>query len=121
MKYGAMQSVQISSMEEQYHRSTGTTKVKPLSVVAVGVGEGIATILQSMGVDIVIEGGQTMNPSGEQLLAAVNSVNAPAVLLLPNNKNILLSARQVENLTDKEVHVVPASYHSPGYKDAAGL
>lgn len=111
LKYGALQSVQIGNMEEQsqeLRRSTTGGESKPLGVVAVGVGEGIATILQSMGVDTVIEGGQTMNPSAEQLLDAVNSVNAPAVILLPNNKNILLSARQAAAMADKEVHVVPS-------------
>jgi DAK2 domain fusion protein YloV len=110
LKYGALQSVQINNMEEQSQelRRSTTTESKLLGVVAVGVGEGIATILQSMGVDAVIEGGQTMNPSAEQLLEAMNSVNAPAIILLPNNKNILLTARQAATMADKEVHVVPA-------------
>jgi DAK2 domain fusion protein YloV len=111
LKYGALQSVQIGNMEEQnqeFRRDTAPGESKPLGVVAVGVGEGITTILQSMGVDVVIEGGQTMNPSAEQLLEAVDGVNAQAVILLPNNKNILLSARQAAAMATKEVHVVPS-------------
>jgi len=110
LKYGALQSVQISNMEEQSQelRRIITSESKSLGVVAVGAGDGIATILQSMGVDAVIEGGQTMNPSAEQLLDAMNSVNVPAIILLPNNKNILLSSRQAAAMADKEVHVVPS-------------
>ncbi|TYO97191.1 DAK2 domain-containing protein [Desulfallas thermosapovorans] len=114
LKYGALQSVQIGNMEEQnqeLRREAGKTagdESKPLGIVAVGAGEGIGTILQSMGVDVVIEGGQTMNPSAEQLLEAVNNVNAPAVILLPNNKNILLAARQAAAMAEKELHVVPS-------------
>jgi len=111
LKYGALQAVQVSNMEEQnqeLHRSAAVSERKPLGVVAVGSGEGIATILQSMGVDAVIEGGQTMNPSTEQLLAAVNSVNALQIILLTNNKNILLTASQAATMAEQEVHVVPA-------------
>ncbi|WP_449241190.1 DAK2 domain-containing protein [Desulfoscipio gibsoniae] len=111
LKYGALQSVQIGNMEEQsqeLRRENAVGEAKPLGVAAVGTGEGIATILQSMGADVVIEGGQTMNPPAEQLLDAVNSVNASAVILLPNNKNILMAARQAAAMAAKEVHVVPS-------------
>ncbi|WP_347490522.1 DAK2 domain-containing protein [Desulfoscipio sp. XC116] len=111
LKYGALQSVQIGNMEEQsqeLRRENAIGEAKPLGVAAVGTGEGIATILQSMGADVVIEGGQTMNPPAEQLLDAVNSVNASAVILLPNNKNILMAARQAAAMAAKEVHVVPS-------------
>jgi len=111
LKYGALQAVQVSNLEEQNQelsRSAAVSEKKPLGVVAVGTGEGIATILQSMGVDAVIEGGQTMNPSTKQLLDTVNSVNAVQIILLPNNKNILLTANQAATMADREVQVVPA-------------
>ena len=114
LKYGVMQSVHVNNMEEQSHGlrriapAPSAAEAKPLGVAAVGTGEGIATILESMGVDVVVEGGQTMNPSAEQLLEAVNIVNAPQVILLPNNKNILLAARQAAEISEKNVYVVPA-------------
>lgn len=111
LKYGALQRVQVNNMEEQ-HRELNrdpAAETKPLGVVAVGIGEGLTTILESLGVDAVVEGGQTMNPSAEDLVRAVNGINAEAVIILPNNNNILLAARQAVSLTDREVLVVPAS------------
>lgn len=112
LKYGALQAVRVNNMEEQHRemqaRPAQAGAAKPVGVVAVGTGEGIATILESMGVDVVVEGGQTMNPSAEELVDAINGVNAEAVIVLPNNANILLSARQAVSLAGKEVHVVPA-------------
>ncbi|MBA3337557.1 MAG: DAK2 domain-containing protein [Chloroflexia bacterium] len=77
------------------------------AIIAVAAGEGLARALRSMGATEIVPGGQTMNPSTEQLLQAVDSVSATEVILLPNNPNILLTARQVANLTNKRVHVVP--------------
>lgn len=80
---------------------------KPLGVVAVVPGEGLAEIFRSLGVDYVVAGGQTMNPSTEDLVKAVNSINAEAVIILPNNKNVIFSAQQVRELVEKPVRVVP--------------
>lgn len=77
-------------------------------LLAVAAGEGIASILRSMGVSGIIEGGQTMNPSIEQLLSAVERHPAAEVLLLPNNPNILLAANHVPELASKPVRIVPA-------------
>lgn len=111
LKYGNLNSVQVSNMEEQnqdFKKSVvKTAAAKPLGVMAVGVGEGIATILESMGVDVVVEGGQTMNPATEDLLKAAEKVNAAAIIILPNNKNILMSARQAAELIEKDAVVVP--------------
>jgi uncharacterized protein len=76
------------------------------AVVAVGVGEGVRRLLSSLGVQHVIAGGQSMNPSTAQILEAVDACNAGAVLVLPNNKNIVAVAKQVDELTAKEVHVL---------------
>lgn len=110
LKYGALHSVQISNMEEQSQDLYGAVEKdsKPLGLVAVGVGEGINTILESMGVDMVVEGGQTMNPSAEDILNVIDQVNAESIIILPNNKNILLSAQQAALLTQKPVRVVPS-------------
>ncbi|MGE5561400.1 MAG: DAK2 domain-containing protein [Chloroflexota bacterium] len=80
---------------------------KDLGVVAIGVGEGIAEVLRSLGVDVVVNGGQTMNPSTEDILQAVDRTGARRVLILPNNKNIILTAEQTRNLTEREIGVVP--------------
>jgi dihydroxyacetone kinase-like predicted kinase len=77
------------------------------AVVAVGVGEGVRRLLTSLGVQHVVAGGQSMNPSTAQILEAVETCNADAVVVLPNNKNIVPVAKQVDGLTDKRVEVVP--------------
>lgn len=79
----------------------------PTAVVAVGVGAGVVAILRSMGVHAVVAGGQSMNPSTAELVAAVESVPAPEVVILPNNKNIIPVAEQVDAQTSRTVRVVP--------------
>ncbi len=79
----------------------------PTAVVAVGVGPGVVSTLRSMGVHAVVAGGQSMNPSTADLVAAVESVPAPEVVILPNNKNIIAVAEQVDALTSRTVRVVP--------------
>lgn len=79
---------------------------KNIGLVAVVPGKGLADIFMSLGVDVIVPGGQTMNPSTEDLLRAVESVNADAVIILPNNKNVIFSANQVRELSDKPIGVV---------------
>ncbi|MEZ5165150.1 MAG: hypothetical protein R2695_01185 [Acidimicrobiales bacterium] len=79
----------------------------PTAVVAVGVGSGVIAILRSMGVHAVVAGGQSMNPSTADLLAAVEAVPASQVVILPNNKNIIPVAEQVDAQTSRTVRVVP--------------
>lgn len=85
----------------------GPQEEQPTAVVAVAAGEGMAEIFRSLGVSQVIEGGQTMNPSTQDLLDAVEQCPSRQVFLLPNNKNIILAAEQVVALTEKKVYVVP--------------
>lgn len=85
----------------------GPAERVPCGVVAVGVGDGVVAILRSMGVHRVVTGGQSMNPSTADLLAAVEAVPADEVVILPNNKNIIPVAEQVDAQTDKTVRVVP--------------
>ena len=80
---------------------------KPLGFVAVAAGEGNARILEGLGVDVVVSGGQTMNPSTKDLLDAVGAVNAEAVIILPNNKNIIMAAQSACDLSDTPCAVVP--------------
>ncbi|MCR5120491.1 MAG: DAK2 domain-containing protein [Lachnospiraceae bacterium] len=81
---------------------------KPVGFVAVSAGSGIGEIFKGLGVDCLIEGGQTMNPSTEDMLNAVKTVNADTVFIFPNNKNIILAANQARDLTkDKKIIVIP--------------
>ena len=82
---------------------------KPVGFIAVSIGEGVNEIFKSLGVDHIIEGGQTMNPSTADILDAVDQVNAQTIFVLPNNKNIILAANQAAELTtDKNLLVIPS-------------
>lgn len=82
---------------------------KETGFIAVSVGDGINEIFRELGVDYIIEGGQTMNPSTEDMLNAINKVNADHIYILPNNKNIIMAANQARDLTeDKEIIVIPS-------------
>jgi DAK2 domain fusion protein YloV len=83
--------------------------VKPIGFVAVAAGSGLASILQSLGVDVVVSGGQTMNPSTQDLVDAVASVPAEKVIILPNNKNIIMAATAAASVSEKPVAVVPTT------------
>ena len=81
---------------------------KPMGFVAVSIGSGLNDIFRELGVDYIIEGGQTMNPSTEDMLKAIDEVNADCIFILPNNKNIILAANQAKALVDdKEIIVLP--------------
>ena len=81
---------------------------KQYGFIAVSIGEGIGEIFKGLGVDYLIEGGQTMNPSTEDMLNAIDQVNATNIFILPNNKNIILAANQAQSLTtDKNIFVIP--------------
>ena len=81
---------------------------KKHGIIAVAAGDGLAEIFKGLGVDYIIEGGQTMNPSTEDMLNAIEKVNADTVFILPNNKNIILAANQAQTLVeDKQVVVIP--------------
>ena len=81
---------------------------KPMGFIAVSIGEGLNAIFKELGADYIIEGGQTMNPSTEDMLTAIDRVHADTVFILPNNKNIVLAANQAKALVkDKEIIVIP--------------
>lgn len=81
---------------------------KPYGFIAVSIGEGMNEIFRELGVDYIIEGGQTMNPSTDDILSAIDKVNAETIFVLPNNKNIILAADQAKELTeDKKIVVIP--------------
>lgn len=81
---------------------------KEVGFISVSIGEGFGQIFRDLGVDYLIEGGQTMNPSTEDMLNAISKVNAEHIFILPNNKNIILAANQAKALTkDKDIIVIP--------------
>lgn len=81
---------------------------KPVGFIAVSIGEGMNGIFRELGADYIIEGGQTMNPSTDDMLSAIDEVNADHIFILPNNKNIILAANQAQSLTDdKDIIVIP--------------
>ena len=107
------QSLTYAAESEAEHaadseNSKASSLTPDLATIAVVSGAGFEKVFQSLGVSALVPGGQTMNPSTEELLAAVNAVEAKQVIILPNNGNVILTARQVGNLTDKEVYVVPS-------------
>ncbi|MBQ2802956.1 MAG: DAK2 domain-containing protein [Lachnospiraceae bacterium] len=125
LKYGALSNIKIDNMrlehqEKLFKMSEKEAKETPeaaqeskavkkdVGFIAVSVGEGINEIFKSLGVDHIIEGGQTMNPSTADILDAVEQVNAKTIFILPNNKNIILAANQAAELTtDKNLLVIP--------------
>jgi len=91
------------------------TELKDFGFVAVSAGDGVEQMFRDMGVDVVVAGGQTMNPSTQDILDAVESVHARAVYVLPNNKNIVLAAEQAAELSEKTVAVIPAKSIPEGF------
>ena len=115
--YGSFVTVKIENMRLQHTEKVMTENEKapkiaapekPLGVVSVCAGDGLADVFQNLGVDGIISGGQTMNPSTQDILTAVNKVPAETVFVLPNNKNIIMAAQQVDALTEKNVIVIPS-------------
>ena len=117
ISYGSFVTVKIENMRLQHTEKVMTEQElapkiaepeKPLGVVSVCAGEGLADVFTNLGVDAIISGGQTMNPSTQDILEAVNRVPAETVFVLPNNKNIIMAAQQVDALTPKHVVVIPS-------------
>ena len=103
----AQQSMDAQTMTEPAKKDEPR---KPMGFIAVSIGEGLNEIFHELGVDYIIEGGQTMNPSTEDMLNAVSQVNAETIFILPNNKNIVLAANQAKDLVkDKNIKVIPTS------------
>ncbi len=114
VKLGSMINIKIDNMKHQHQslikmeeeNKEETFPEKETAFVAVCAGDGLCEILKSLGVDYVIEGGQTMNPSTEDILEAVSKVNAENVFVFPNNKNIILAAEQAKELAENNVIVM---------------
>jgi len=116
------QSLTYAAESEAEHAAEEMQPVThPIATVAVVAGPGFERVFRSIGVTAIVPGGQTMNPSTEELLAAVDAVDARQVILLPNNNNVILSARQVTGLSSKEVFVVPTESMPQGIAALLGF
>ena len=122
LKYGALSNMKIDNMrlehqekvmkeqhmKEQEQKKEPEMPHKEVGFIAVSVGEGMSEIFKGLGADYIIEGGQTMNPSTEDMLNAIDKVNADTIFILPNNKNIILAANQAKTMVeDKKIIVIP--------------
>ena len=109
VKIGDLSNIKIDNMKIQHNETISAPKEPEMEmgVVSVANGDGIEALFNDVGVDQIVKGGQSMNPSAEDIADAVEKVNAKTVFVLPNNKNIILAAQQVCELTDKNVVVIP--------------
>lgn len=109
---GTVHSVSIRNMDEQHQDFLEMQKsrapVADVEILTVAAGEGISDVFTSLGVAAVIPGGQTMNPSTKDILQAAENLRSDKVIILPNNKNIIMTAEKVQALTEKHIHVVPS-------------
>ena len=111
---GTVTNVNIENLMDQLAQLDGRVEIElaevkegQVAVVAVASGPGLAKILADMGAGAIIEGGQTMNPSAEEILSAIENLPTDRIIVLPNNKNVAMAARQAAELSDKRVQVVP--------------
>ena len=118
------QSLTYAAQSEAEHaadEAPGGAITAQIAVVAVVSGAGFEKVFSGLGVSAIVPGGQTMNPSTEELLAAVDSVSAKQVILLPNNSNVILSARQVPGLTAKQIGIIPTDTMPQGIAALLGF
>ncbi|MEW5321070.1 DAK2 domain-containing protein [Geobacillus thermoleovorans] len=117
-RYGSLINIKIENMREQHANIVGKEaktlpgvakeEAKPYGIVAVVMGAGVAELFRSIGAHAIIEGGQTMNPSTEEIADAIRLANAETVFVLPNNKNIVMAAKQAAELSEQRVIVIPS-------------
>ena len=114
----ALEAENAPAVEEE---AAPAEPAKDFGMVAVSLGEGFSQIFRDLTVDYIVEGGQTMNPSIEDILGAINKVNANCVFVFPNNGNVILAAQQAAELAEKEVHVVPTKNVAMGIAAAVAF
>ncbi len=126
-RLGALTEIEIDNMKEQIAlrsdrlaqaEAAAAAEVGLTQVVAVVAGEGNKALFRSLGVDLIVDGGQSMNPSAEDIMRAVEQAVAPSVVILPNNGNVIMTAEQSIGLTTREVYVVPTSSIQAGLSAA---
>lgn len=116
LKQGEIADVRVNNMQEQLKRQLQEQNLEDkTSVVAVVVGDGFKKIFQSLGVELLVNGGQTLNPSSKEILEAIKQTRGKEVIILPNNKNVILAAEQAKKLvTDRSVYLVPTTSMAEG-------
>ena len=123
VQYGELSKIKIDNMREEHREVLAlkqeeaaaaasvveevSTEMKKYAFVSVAMGDGITNVLKDLGVDYVIEGGQSMNPSTQDMLECIAKLNAEHIFILPNNKNIIMAATQAAEIADKDVRVIP--------------
>lgn len=117
---GSMINIKIDNMKHQHQsiisaetpkkeeKEELTAEKKPYGFVGICVGDGLVEIFKNLGIDQIIAGGQTMNPSTDDIINAINKINADNIFVFPNNKNIIMAANQAKDISDKNVIVVPS-------------
>ena len=123
LKYGIYETVKVENMRTQHTNKlvdTPQKKLKKYGFVSVSNGEGMNAVFEELGIDKIVSGGQTMNPATEDLCAAVEAVDAETVFILPNNKNIIMTAKQVAEIVDKNVIVIPTRSVPQGFSAMLG-
>jgi DAK2 domain fusion protein YloV len=125
---GSLRDVVVEDMQAQYQdfvagkekasptaqEKTGATPTQKIGVVAVVMGDGLARVFQSLGVSAIVNGGQTMNPSTQDLIEAIESLPHEQVIMLPNNSNVIMAAEQARDLSSKPVAVIPTRFAPEG-------
>lgn len=121
VKFGELSKIKIDNMREEHREmlegmsegysepeeSVAIGEYKKYAFISVAMGEGMKNIFKDLGVDHVIEGGQTMNPSTQDMIEAIEKLNAEHIFILPNNKNIIMAANQAAEISDKDIRVIP--------------
>ncbi len=128
LSLGELVNLKIENMVEQRRERQAKMSAekaleppKDYGMVAVSLGEGFSQIFHDLAVDYIVDGGQTMNPSIEDLLDAINKINAKCIFVFPNNGNVILAAQQAAELSDKEVHVIPTKNVAMGISAAVAF
>lgn len=122
LKYGQLVTIKIENMKVQHENilvenqtAVSEEPAKEYGFIATSMGSGLADIFKDFGVDYIIEGGQTMNPSTEDFMKAIESINAENIIILPNNSNIIMAANQAKALSDKNIIVIPSKNVPQGF------
>lgn len=123
LKYGQLVTIKIENMKIQHENTliedtyevAQSIEEKEYGFIATSMGEGLAKIFKDFGVDYIIEGGQTMNPSTEDFMKAIDSINAKNIFIFPNNSNIIMAANQAKELSDKNIIVIPTKNTPQGF------
>ena len=123
LKYGQLVTIKIENMKLQHENTlvenadeiAQSVEEKEYGFIATSMGDGLAKIFKDFGVDYIIEGGQTMNPSTEDFMKAIDSINAKNIFIFPNNSNIIMAANQAKELSDKNIIVIPTKNTPQGF------